>query len=525
MSNDKNGALADESANSEGSNRGGMDGSNRLMMDNSSRREGGEPKRRSSKIMLEGVEYDLSNLVLDDEEEDIENENNINNTIIAAEEQEQEDDNASASSSSASDDSTSGYLSCRSKTSRGTMSRNVSNASTFYERTVDVFDKQAAAARRQSPYRFDVDAMRTLMTSFKGIPELQNSFRLSKSGAIVDVDDETNSERPSISAHDDELLYLANDDDDDANDEEPKNAAATSISAEASATPETDATKPTNISSNDKTTEAAAAADDTDVPGRCSVSTTSTSQGSCGDSYSNNSAHNTPAAPPAVPEDEPIQSNQHQNCTNAEEEEEGIDDLVYDEATGTYVYREYEYTYPDNTTTTTTDITNDTNPPQEYYDDPCETSTEHHNRYTLEEMTADAALGSDDGAYDDEEHEMEISPGIYVPFRGAKETWQAVATHTTHELDCFDCGLALVCINDCEFTVCPDCRVVNPVFCEDPIGKPFGVGMGFKKDWVVKKQHLRRMERERMAQEQRAHPPVRMQSKRKVTTVGQPKAC
>ena len=71
-----------------------------------------------------------------------------------------------------------------------------------------------------------------------------------------------------------------------------------------------------------------------------------------------------------------------------------------------------------------------------------------------------------------------------------------MATHCTVELQCLDCDTSLVCINDCEFTVCPECRVVNPVLCENPIGRPFGVGMGFKREWVLKKQMLQ-AERER----------------------------
>merc|ERR1712232_995834 len=75
---------------------------------------------------------------------------------------------------------------------------------------------------------------------------------------------------------------------------------------------------------------------------------------------------------------------------------------------------------------------------------------------TLEEISASAMRN--DGEFDDDEHDMEIAPGQYVKFRGAQETWKAVASNQTVEVQCLECAAALVCIDDCEYTVCPDCR-------------------------------------------------------------------
>jgi len=129
----------------------------------------------------------------------------------------------------------------------------------------------------------------------------------------------------------------------------------------------------------------------------------------------------------------------------------------------------------------------------------------------LEDIAAQAAsfdnnddddCDSNDFDQQQSQEEMEISPGVYVPFRGAKETWHAVAKQRTVEVTCLDCCQVLVCINDCEYTVCPDCRVVNPVLCFDTAAaavdknnkpkQPFGVGMGFKQEWVRKKQIVNR---------------------------------
>jgi hypothetical protein len=76
--------------------------------------------------------------------------------------------------------------------------------------------------------------------------------------------------------------------------------------------------------------------------------------------------------------------------------------------------------------------------------------------------------------------------------RGADETWNAIMNGGYIPAPCLSCGLDLLCVIDAEYILCPECRVVGPVF-EDELGmrleflqggsqKPYGVGMGFKPD-------------------------------------------
>lgn len=229
-----------------------------------------------------------------------------------------------------------------------------------------------------------------------------------------------------------------------------------------------------------------------DVPGRCSVSTVSSTNDDSLRSNPNNSTGNALDVNMDVP-------SFHDSA---------LDDLVFDERRGSYVYKDdllrqdqlsasNNSHYSHNNSNSYKNSSYESHPPAQQQPPPAAQSNKPH--YTLEEMCVSAQL--DDGEFDDDAHEMEISPGHYVPFRGAKETWHAVTTRHTTELECLDCMACLVCINDCEFTVCPDCRVVNPVFCDNPVGPPFGVGMGFKKEWVLKKQMLQ-MEKERRKSDQ-----------------------
>ncbi|CAB9496920.1 expressed unknown protein [Seminavis robusta] len=112
---------------------------------------------------------------------------------------------------------------------------------------------------------------------------------------------------------------------------------------------------------------------------------------------------------------------------------------------------------------------------------------------TFEELTSQAPIKSQSCAVN-ETYEMEIAPDFYVPFRGAKEVWDALDNGSTLECTCLECFIQLVCVGDCEHVVCPDCRMVNPVF-EHPAGvtSPFGAGMGFKKEWITPQRRKSRM--------------------------------
>jgi hypothetical protein len=80
---------------------------------------------------------------------------------------------------------------------------------------------------------------------------------------------------------------------------------------------------------------------------------------------------------------------------------------------------------------------------------------------------------------------IEISPGVHVPLRGADETWKAIANDFYMPAECICCESMLFCIQDADYVLCPDCRVVSRM--EDPssrgvgdVGEVGGVGLGFK---------------------------------------------
>ena len=92
--------------------------------------------------------------------------------------------------------------------------------------------------------------------------------------------------------------------------------------------------------------------------------------------------------------------------------------------------------------------------------------------------------------------EVEIEPGVFMNLRGADETWTFIMNGSYIPAPCFSCGLDLLCVIDAEYILCPDCRVVGPVF-EDELGmraeylqdsskKVHGVGMGFKPDDLMR---------------------------------------
>ena len=85
---------------------------------------------------------------------------------------------------------------------------------------------------------------------------------------------------------------------------------------------------------------------------------------------------------------------------------------------------------------------------------------------------------------------VEVAPGVHVRLRGADETWRSIENDFYMPTQCLPCGLTVFCIQDADFVICPDCRVVSPMmmvmmeggeersnYCE---GKSDGgVGLGF----------------------------------------------
>ena len=75
--------------------------------------------------------------------------------------------------------------------------------------------------------------------------------------------------------------------------------------------------------------------------------------------------------------------------------------------------------------------------------------------------------------------QIEIEPGVFAELRGAEETTHAVAVGQVVDCSCILCSLPLLCIRDAEFVLCPDCKVVSPLFHGNTGGRG-GVGLGLR---------------------------------------------
>jgi hypothetical protein len=56
---------------------------------------------------------------------------------------------------------------------------------------------------------------------------------------------------------------------------------------------------------------------------------------------------------------------------------------------------------------------------------------------------------------------IEISPGVHVRLRGASETWKAIENDFYMPAECICCESTIFCIQNADFVLCPDCRVVS----------------------------------------------------------------
>jgi hypothetical protein len=73
---------------------------------------------------------------------------------------------------------------------------------------------------------------------------------------------------------------------------------------------------------------------------------------------------------------------------------------------------------------------------------------------------------------------VEISPGIHVRLRGADETWNAIENDFYIPAECICCESMIFCIQNADYVLCPDCRVVSRM--EDASSSGIGgVGLGF----------------------------------------------
>lgn len=82
--------------------------------------------------------------------------------------------------------------------------------------------------------------------------------------------------------------------------------------------------------------------------------------------------------------------------------------------------------------------------------------------------------------------QIEVSPGVSMPFRGSEETWEAIALNRIVRTSCLGCSIQLYCVEDAELVVCPDCQTMSPAHAtEDPNAKRTGLGLGFKEEQLV----------------------------------------
>jgi hypothetical protein len=59
--------------------------------------------------------------------------------------------------------------------------------------------------------------------------------------------------------------------------------------------------------------------------------------------------------------------------------------------------------------------------------------------------------------------QVEVSPGEFMSLRGAAETAEAIESGLSKTVFSWCCGVALRCVPDCQFVICPDCRIMSPV--------------------------------------------------------------
>ena len=117
----------------------------------------------------------------------------------------------------------------------------------------------------------------------------------------------------------------------------------------------------------------------------------------------------------------------------------------------------------------------------------------HHDMPGLSELNESVSSFSDSyevneaDALAEQHQEIEISPGVFLPFRASDETWEAIKDGQYLTLMCWDCSLELLVSKVSTHVICPDCHTVNPNSSSDDGTKndeqQHGISMGFKKEW------------------------------------------
>jgi hypothetical protein len=84
---------------------------------------------------------------------------------------------------------------------------------------------------------------------------------------------------------------------------------------------------------------------------------------------------------------------------------------------------------------------------------------------------------------------LEISPGVHARLRGADETWKAIKNDYYMPAECICCESTIFCIQDADYVLCPDCRVVSRMEGLSSRGMG-GVGLGFKYEALARWQDV-----------------------------------
>jgi hypothetical protein len=91
----------------------------------------------------------------------------------------------------------------------------------------------------------------------------------------------------------------------------------------------------------------------------------------------------------------------------------------------------------------------------------------------------DTAEATEATTYEYPDIQIEVSPGVYLPMRGAVETRQAVRQGSVRPTICVCCETQLYCIMTARYVVCPLCRVVGPVDFQHHVSLEIrGAGLG-----------------------------------------------
>jgi hypothetical protein len=57
---------------------------------------------------------------------------------------------------------------------------------------------------------------------------------------------------------------------------------------------------------------------------------------------------------------------------------------------------------------------------------------------------------------------IEVAPGVRMHLRGADETWAAIQRDRFGPVKCISYDTTIFCIEDADFVLCPECKVVSP---------------------------------------------------------------